>query len=106
MRRPSGSSSRSATRLVLESLAKPAGVVPFMMPKRVADTPFTQQIKDPIGSGPFLFKSDEWRPGEKVVYAKNPKYVPRAEPSSASPAARRSRSTGSNGRRSAIRRPQ
>ena len=66
--------------LVLDSLAKPAGIVPFMMPKRVADAPATQQIKDPTGSGPFIFKSDEWRPGDRVVYVKNPKYVARAEP--------------------------
>ena len=66
--------------LVLDSLAKPAGIVPFMMPKRVADLPATTQIKDPIGSGPFIFKSDEWRPGDRVVYVKNPNYVPRAEP--------------------------
>ncbi len=68
--------------LVLESLAKPAGLVPFMMPKRVASAPATEQIKDPTGSGPFIFKSDEWRPGDKVVYVRNPKYVPRAEPPS------------------------
>jgi peptide/nickel transport system substrate-binding protein len=66
--------------LVLDSLAKPAGIVPFMMPKRVAETPTTQQLKDPTGSGPFIFKSDEWRPGDRVVYVKNPKYAPRAEP--------------------------
>jgi peptide/nickel transport system substrate-binding protein len=66
--------------MVLDSLAKPAGIVPFMMPKRVAETPATQQIKDPTGSGPFIFKADEWRPGETVVYVKNPKYVPRSEP--------------------------
>lgn len=66
--------------LVLESLAKPAGIVPFMMPKRVADAPATQQIKDPIGSGPFMFKGDEWRPGDRVVYVRNPRYVPRREP--------------------------
>ena len=66
--------------LVLDSLAKPAGIVPFMMPKRIADVPATQQIKDPVGSGPFIFKADEWRPGEKVVYVRNPKYVPRPEP--------------------------
>jgi peptide/nickel transport system substrate-binding protein len=71
---------KSPYGLVLESLAKPAGIVPFMMPKRVADAPATQQIKDPTGSGPFIFKSDEWRPGDKVVYVKNPKYVPRPEP--------------------------
>ena len=65
--------------LVLDSLAKPAGIVPFMMPKRVADLPATTQIKDPTGSGPFIFKSDEWRPGDRVVYVKNPKYVPRTE---------------------------
>ena len=65
--------------LVLDSLAKPAGIVPFMMPKRVAELPATQQLKDPTGSGPFIFKSDEWRPGDRVVYVKNPKYLPRSE---------------------------
>ena len=74
MKRPYG--------LVLESLAKPAGIVPFMMPRRVAEVPATQQIKEPIGSGPFIFKSDEWRPGDRVVYVRNPKYVSRAEPPS------------------------
>jgi peptide/nickel transport system substrate-binding protein len=71
---------KSPYGLVLESLAKPTGTVPFMMPKRVAEVPANQQIKDTTGSGPFIFKSDEWRPGDKVVYVKNPKYVPRAEP--------------------------
>ncbi len=66
--------------LVLDSLAKPAGIVPFMMPKRIAAAPATQQIKDPVGSGPFMFKADEWRPGDRVVYVKNPTYRPRAEP--------------------------
>ncbi len=27
-----------------------------------------------------MFKRDEWRPGEKVVYVKNDKYTPRGEP--------------------------
>ena len=61
-------------------LAKPGANVPFMMPKRVADTDPNTQITDYIGSGPFIFKQDEWQPGEKVVYVKNPKYKPRAEP--------------------------
>ena len=34
------------------------------------------------GSGPYIFKTDEYRPGEKVVYVKNTKYVPRKEPPS------------------------
>jgi peptide/nickel transport system substrate-binding protein len=65
--------------LVLQTLAKPGANVPFMMPKRVAETDPNQQITDFIGSGPFIFKRDEWRPGEKVVYLKNPKYQPRSE---------------------------
>jgi len=56
--------------------------VPFMMPKRVAETDPNTQITDFTGSGPFIFKRDEWRPGEKVVYVKNPKYRPRSEPAS------------------------
>jgi peptide/nickel transport system substrate-binding protein len=43
-----------------------------------------QQIKveDVIGSGPFIFVANEWKPGEKVVFVKNPKYKPRSEPAS------------------------
>src|SRR5690242_11095278 len=42
--------------LVLQSLGKPSSNVPFMMPKRVADTDPNTQIKptDVIGSGPFI----------------------------------------------------
>ena len=36
-----------------------------------------QQIKEAIGSGPFKFAKDEWVPGSKTVYLKNPDYVPR-----------------------------
>src|SRR5262245_58618983 len=68
--------------LVLQTLAKPGANVPFMMPKRVAETDPNKQITDYTGSGPFIFKQDEWRPGEKVVYVKNPNYKPRAEPAS------------------------
>ena len=68
--------------LVLATLAKPTSNLPFMMPKRVAETDPNAQITDPTGSGPFVFKKDEWKPGEKAVYLKNTKYKPRAEPSS------------------------
>ena len=66
--------------LVLESLGKPSSFAPFIMPKRIADTPASQQISDATGSGPFIFKKDEWRPGEKAVYLRNDHYKPRAEP--------------------------
>ena len=68
--------------LVLESLGKSSSNVPFMMPKSVASTDPNTQITESIGSGPFIFKKDEWKPGEKAVYVKNPKYKPRAEPAS------------------------
>ena len=68
--------------LVLESLAKASSSAPFMMPKKTADTPPTAQIKveDVIGSGPFVFKADEWKPGEKVVFTRNAVSKPRDEP--------------------------
>ena len=68
--------------LLLDALGKPSSNVPFMMPKRVADTDPGKQIDDYTGSGPFVFKKEEWKPGEKVVYAKNTKYKPRPEPPS------------------------
>jgi peptide/nickel transport system substrate-binding protein len=68
--------------LVLESLGKPSSYVPFMMPKRLAETPANQQIKEQIGSGPFKFVAAEFRPGVKAVYEKNRDYVPRKEPPS------------------------
>ncbi|HMH72074.1 MAG TPA: ABC transporter substrate-binding protein, partial [Bradyrhizobium sp.] len=37
--------------LVLESIGKPSSYVPFMMPKRMAETPAGQQMKEQIGSG-------------------------------------------------------
>src|SRR6185312_3059989 len=56
--------------------------IPFMMPKRVADTDPNTQITDYTGSGPFIFKKDEWKPGEKAVFVKNTRYKPRNEPPS------------------------
>ena len=68
--------------LVLESIGKPSSLVPFMMPKRLAETPPGQQIKEQIGSGPFKFVAAEFQPGVKAVYVKFTDYVPRKEPPS------------------------
>ncbi len=70
---------REACGFVLEALGKPSSNVPFIMPKRVADTPADKQIDDATGSGPYVFKKDEFKPGDKAVYVKNAKYVPRKE---------------------------
>ena len=69
--------------LVLAALGKMSSNVPFMMPKRLAETDPFEQVPDSIGSGPYVFVKDEWVPGSKVVYVKNQAYVPRDEPPSA-----------------------
>jgi len=68
--------------LVLPSLGKPSSNVPFVMPKRVAETPGTEQITDYTGSGPFVFRKDLWKPGAIAVYEKFKGYKPRSEPPS------------------------
>ncbi len=73
-----------ACGFVLEALGKPSSNVPFIMPKRVAETDAFKQIEEHIGSGPYIFKRDEFKPGDKAVYLKNTKYVPRSEPPSGS----------------------
>jgi peptide/nickel transport system substrate-binding protein len=51
----------------------------FIMPERMSKTPATEQIKEFIGSGPFIFKPDEWVSGSTAVWVKNPNYTPRQE---------------------------
>jgi peptide/nickel transport system substrate-binding protein len=64
--------------LVLDTLGKPSPTA-FIMPERVAKTDAMTQITDYTGSGPFIFVKEEWKPGHKTVYRKNPNYVPRKE---------------------------
>jgi peptide/nickel transport system substrate-binding protein len=73
---------REACGFVLEALGKPSSNVPFIMPKRIADTPADQRIEDATGSGPYVFRPEEFKPGDKAVYVKNAKYLPRKEPPS------------------------
>ena len=73
---------KEQTGLLIFALGKPSSNVPFMMPKRVAETDPNTQISDFTGSGPFIFKRDEWKPGDKAVYVKFDKYKARSEPAS------------------------
>jgi len=52
----------------------------FIMPERVAQTDPFKQITETIGSGPLIFKNDEWVSGARAVWVRNEKYVPRDEP--------------------------
>jgi peptide/nickel transport system substrate-binding protein len=51
----------------------------IMREKDAATDPF-KAITETVGSGPFRFVRSEWNPGAKVVYEKNPDYLPRSEP--------------------------
>lgn len=63
--------------MVLESLGKSGTSVAIIMREQDALTDPQQQVKEAIGSGPFKFAKDQWVPGSKAVYLKNPDYVPR-----------------------------
>lgn len=51
----------------------------FVMREADAKTDPNTQVTNTIGSGPFIFVKEEWVPGSKVVYRKNPDYVPRSD---------------------------
>ena len=70
---------KEPTGLLIFALGKPSSNVPFIMPKRVAETDPQQQITDFVGSGPFTFPRDQWRPGDRAVYLRNREYRPRSE---------------------------
>jgi peptide/nickel transport system substrate-binding protein len=58
------------------------GLTGVIMREKDALTDPHTPVKARIGSGPFRFSEDEYRPGDRIVYLKNTDYVPRAEPPS------------------------
>src|SRR5258708_6370115 len=64
---------------VLDALGTPENPL-FITREKEAMLPPDQQLDDPTGSGPYIMVKNEWIPGAKVVYRKNPDYVPRDEP--------------------------
>src|SRR5262245_55843806 len=75
--------------LVLDALGKPSASPAFIMPARLAATDPNEQVKESIGSGPYRFSKDEWQPGNRVVYVRNPDYVSRSENPSGAAGAKR-----------------
>jgi peptide/nickel transport system substrate-binding protein len=64
--------------LLPDALGKtPPNMCPIM-PERLAATDPFKQITEMIGSGPYRYKPDERVPGARVVWERNPAYVPRA----------------------------
>lgn len=72
----------SDTPLLLEALAKPTSTALFVMRAEEAESDITTPVKRIIGSGPFRFDSAAHRPGDRLVYRRNPDYRPRPEPAS------------------------
>ncbi len=65
---------------VIEALGKSGHTIPVMMPARLAAHDPSSPVPEIIGSGPFIFLRNEWRPGERASFVRNPRYHPRAEP--------------------------
>ncbi len=67
---------------VIEALGKPGHQIPVIMPARLASLPASAAVPEVVGSGPFLFRRNEWRPGDRAIFDRNPRYRPRSEPAS------------------------
>ncbi len=68
--------------LILDAFAKNGTPVLFIMRKKDAETDPMQQVKEFVGSGPFIFNQNETKMGASYVYDRNANYVPRKEPAS------------------------
>ncbi|APT60378.1 ABC transporter substrate-binding protein (plasmid) [Roseomonas gilardii] len=66
--------------LVPFALGSAVGYIPVVMREADAATDPFKAVTTTIGSGPFRFNRGEWQPGARVVYDRNPDYVPRREP--------------------------
>ena len=64
---------------MLFALGKNNAPVCEIMPERIAKTDPFQLISEYVGSGPMVFKKDEWVPGSKAVFERFAGYNPRPE---------------------------
>ncbi len=65
---------------VVEAIGKPNANIPVIMPARVAAADIGKPVTETIGSGPFIIRKSEWRPGDRAIFHRNPAYQPRPEP--------------------------
>ncbi len=73
---------KSPFPLLTDALAKPNGMLPVVMPERLAKTDPSKQVSEMVGSGPYRFLKNEFVPGSSSAYEKFQAYVPRNEPPS------------------------
>ncbi|MBB6014731.1 peptide/nickel transport system substrate-binding protein [Aquamicrobium lusatiense] len=66
--------------VMLEALARTSSIPLFIMPRRIAELPPATMLEEVVGSGPYRFLPDEFRPGVSWSYSRNEAYVPRPEP--------------------------
>lgn len=66
--------------MLLQLLGKTVAPWPAMLPARVVEEAGDGRIKTIIGSGPFRFVAERWRPGNSMILARFADYVPRREP--------------------------
>jgi peptide/nickel transport system substrate-binding protein len=65
--------------LMLFALGKNGTNVAVIMPERIANGDPFKGITEYVGSGPMMFKRDEWLVGSKAVFERFAGYVPRQE---------------------------
>ncbi|MCC7282289.1 MAG: ABC transporter substrate-binding protein [Acetobacteraceae bacterium] len=68
------------TPLLFEAFAKPTATGLFIMRAADAATDPMRPVEQIVGSGPFRFVREAYRPGDRLVYERNREYRPRAEP--------------------------
>ena len=76
-------------RLVLEALGKTGGNVPFICPQELQRRHPEDQIKEVIGSGPFKFAKDDWKPANRSEYLGNSEIIDAAKRRNGSTAGKR-----------------
>jgi peptide/nickel transport system substrate-binding protein len=70
---------KSPFPLLPDALAKPNGMLPVVMPERLANSDLSKPIVEMVGSGPYKFLPKEFIPGGAAAYEKFQGYVPRNE---------------------------
>lgn len=64
---------------MLFALGKVSSNACCIMPERVAKTDPFKQVAEFVGSGPMMFRKNEWVPGSKAVFERFAGYTPRSE---------------------------